>query len=300
MEEPVKPDDSDCCNSGCHPCIFEVYEEQLKRYRNFTSKPTDLKSTFKNCISGTSYTTFVLNSVKKHTRDTFFYTFTYVKPPDDINCEVKLQYEPGQHFLLKGSDDPNHNNHFTRAYTPIPLNDNDLSFTILVRLYKNGKMSKFLQNTKVNSETLWRGPYGDYNLDFTFQHMLLIAQGTGIAPIFSVISALLRNDECYTFIKLFSCCRNENDILLREELYRLSSHWNFTYEVFLATDESVDVKYNETVHLQRLEKEDINAYLNGKQDSEIQVLLCGSEDFVSCMRDVVLQCGLSENKLYVF
>lgn len=300
MEEPVKPDDSDCCNSGCHPCIFDVYEEQLKRYRNLMGKSSEIKADYKNCISSTSYTRFILCNIKKHTNDTFFYTFMYANSNKQTDNELKLQYSPGQHFLLKHTSDSNHKDQFTRAYTPIPIDNDDVSFTILVRLYKNGKMSKFLNNIKINTETLWRGPYGDYMLDLTHEHMLLIAQGTGIAPIFSVIHALLQNDECYTFIKLFFCCRNENDILLREELYRLSSHWNFTYEVFLASGESTNAKYNETVHSQRLEKDKINAYLIGKQDSDLRVLLCGSDAFVSYIKDIILQCELSDTKIYVF
>lgn len=30
---PVRPDPDDCCNSGCHPCIFDLYEEALDQYR---------------------------------------------------------------------------------------------------------------------------------------------------------------------------------------------------------------------------------------------------------------------------
>ena len=30
---PVRPDPDDCCRSACEPCIFELYEEALERYR---------------------------------------------------------------------------------------------------------------------------------------------------------------------------------------------------------------------------------------------------------------------------
>ncbi|HEY8098598.1 MAG TPA: oxidoreductase-like domain-containing protein [Methylobacter sp.] len=30
---PVRPDNDECCHSGCEPCIFELYEEALERYR---------------------------------------------------------------------------------------------------------------------------------------------------------------------------------------------------------------------------------------------------------------------------
>jgi hypothetical protein len=30
---PVPPDSDACCNSGCNPCIFDLYQEELDRYR---------------------------------------------------------------------------------------------------------------------------------------------------------------------------------------------------------------------------------------------------------------------------
>jgi hypothetical protein len=32
-EPPVRPDPSECCNSGCNPCVFDAYEEALDEYR---------------------------------------------------------------------------------------------------------------------------------------------------------------------------------------------------------------------------------------------------------------------------
>ncbi len=30
---PVQPGLEDCCRSGCSPCVFDLYEEALERYR---------------------------------------------------------------------------------------------------------------------------------------------------------------------------------------------------------------------------------------------------------------------------
>jgi hypothetical protein len=29
---PERPSIDECCNSGCNPCIFDLYEEALERY----------------------------------------------------------------------------------------------------------------------------------------------------------------------------------------------------------------------------------------------------------------------------
>ncbi|KVO53960.1 oxidoreductase-like domain-containing protein [Burkholderia stagnalis] len=30
---PQQPELEDCCNSGCSPCVFDLYDEALARYR---------------------------------------------------------------------------------------------------------------------------------------------------------------------------------------------------------------------------------------------------------------------------
>jgi hypothetical protein len=32
-QAPVQPDIDDCCRSGCVPCVFDLYEEAVERYR---------------------------------------------------------------------------------------------------------------------------------------------------------------------------------------------------------------------------------------------------------------------------
>ncbi|RJG07380.1 oxidoreductase [Noviherbaspirillum cavernae] len=30
---PAPPDDDACCHSGCNPCVFDMYAEELELYR---------------------------------------------------------------------------------------------------------------------------------------------------------------------------------------------------------------------------------------------------------------------------
>ncbi|MBN3765764.1 oxidoreductase-like domain-containing protein [Burkholderia sp. Ac-20365] len=30
---PTEPEPGDCCQSGCDPCVFDLYTEELTRYR---------------------------------------------------------------------------------------------------------------------------------------------------------------------------------------------------------------------------------------------------------------------------
>ncbi|WP_322789219.1 oxidoreductase-like domain-containing protein [Paraburkholderia caballeronis] len=33
-QPPVRPGDDECCHSGCIPCVFDLYEDALDRYRD--------------------------------------------------------------------------------------------------------------------------------------------------------------------------------------------------------------------------------------------------------------------------
>ena len=32
LDKPVKPDPSQCCDSGCNPCVYDSYERSLEWY----------------------------------------------------------------------------------------------------------------------------------------------------------------------------------------------------------------------------------------------------------------------------
>lgn len=296
---PTKPDIADCCNSGCNPCILDVYEEQIKKYKNRLKNFKDVPQ--QNCISLTSYSTFVLKKVEVVSHSVRFFTFKYLKIHNSsISPKInqRLFFNPGQYFLLKATHE---NDSFTRAYTPLNLNEEDSSsFTILVKLLPNGKMSNYLSNLKIGEESLWRGPYGEFQINYNFKHILFIAQGTGIAPIFNIISNILNNEECYTFLKLFYCCSDNENILLRNHLYNFLSYWNFSYEVFLKDATNVAEKFNETIHKQKLCEQYIRSFFNNVEINSLFVVICGSDKFSTTIKENIVKCNINKDKIFIF
>lgn len=296
MEPPEPPDPDDCCNSGCNPCILDVYEQQLRKY----NEQSQIKSNGTSCMSPVKFSVFKVSNIVQHTANTRLYTFDFVhfnredKNPDK-NYVVK--YEAGQHFFIKAK---NHEGEFSKAYTPLkPCDLGAEQFVVLIKLYRNGEMSNYFRKLKLNDCTLWRGPYGDFRLSYMYKNILFIAQGTGIAPFYSIIQNILNNEDCVCFLKLFFCCRSCDEILLRDELYKFSTFWNFTYEVFLSSLDNFNCKYNETVHKEKLSEKHLMEYLDKNTTEALQVLICGSEEFSLKIKSDLLKIH-SELNVVVF
>lgn len=301
----LQPDKSECCGSGCNPCIFDVYEKQLKKQ---TTNNSNQKKN--NCISTTSYSIFILTDIENDSSNSFIYTFRYLKKhfdPEIDQEDKEIVITAGQHFLLRGEVGTTDNKYFTRAYTPIL--DHNLKdkkcFKVLIKLYENGLMSNYIKTLKINSETLWRGPYCDFKIDYNLKHLFMIAQGTGIAPIFSIIQKILENEDCETFLKLFYCCRNVGTIHLRKKVHDLSSFWNFTYQIFLSREENtvLDTRYNEIIKNTRLGKSDFEKYIiknNLIGVNNYQILICGTDIFCVEIKNILEAFKMLNQKIYVF
>lgn len=163
-------------------------------------------------------------------------------------------------------------------------------------------MSELVSRMKIGDETFWRGPYGEFRIKYDRKYLLCIAQGTGLAPIYSVIDNILRNDECETFVMLFFCCRTNDDVLLRTKLRDFSRYWNFKYELFFSQQLEIadDLPYGEVYHMHRLSQESICSYLKDKGIGRSQVLVCGSEMFNKEIHEALRELNVCDDQLHLF
>ncbi|XP_032511541.2 NADH-cytochrome b5 reductase-like [Danaus plexippus] len=278
MKPPIEPNKEDCCNSGCNPCIFEVFEKQLQLYKKCKENDEILK-TEENGISQLEYSSFFISDIVELTENLRILKFKKLR----TDSNTKIFWNAGDHFLLKYNDG---NMSCSRAYTPIKLKKSyleDFDFLIIVKKYSQGLVSQYLFTLEKGHETLWRGPYGHYNvLENKFKRIVMIAQGTGIAPFIYIIDQILNDEDNMTKLVLFFCCKSLNEILFRNELYEFKSYWNFQYHIYLSdrwNDNKNKVMYSEPIIERKLRADDL---VEIKPCNSDQFLVCGSQQF---MRD---------------
>lgn len=98
--KPEEPLSSDCCGSGCTPCVFDIYEEDVKRWEQQCRAVTERKvkkppeSEASGSLSRSVFREFRIKSMQKVTSNCWMYRFSI---PDDSVLGLKA----GQHLILR-------------------------------------------------------------------------------------------------------------------------------------------------------------------------------------------------------
>lgn len=322
---PEEPQESDCCGSGCNPCVFDIYHLQLIEWEKQCaeilcnegchSETADTES-YDPLLSQIKFSPFQLLSVQHHTHDTFIYLFQAVRVSrkqdlrshdiEYIHVKRPLDMKVGQHLIMRCSIDGNQNTLLTRAYTPVSgLKSSSVGqFEVLIKLYENGKMSKYIQNLKENDIVEWRGPFGNFHyVPNSYRNLLMFCAGTGIAPMYPIAKFIVENDSDETFVHLLFACKDFEDILLRDEIQQLALYWNFSAEIFLSRVESgieSQAHYGECIRKGKINKGVVNEHLAGKTLQQVSVLICGTKSFSKDMINYVKQVGVLDENIHLF
>jgi len=157
-----------------------------------------------------------------------------------------------------------------RPYTPININDNELTF--LIKKYPNGISEKICNTYKLNSTIYIKGPFGTKYYDkindnliinnniITEKNILMFCCGTGITPFYNILDNI--DVTKYNFI-LNCSFRSKEDIFLINE----------TKNLFLSKENN------------KLDENKIREILN-KYDDYI-VLICGSKSYNKLLIDTI-------------
>ncbi len=102
--EPTKPTNEDCCHSGCTPCVFDLYAEDLAKWKRQVERiqqglPPEDDSGDKHASKEAAfdlreYRPFTVTSVQ-HSGDTVSLVKCALPPGHTAN------FRPGQHVIVR-------------------------------------------------------------------------------------------------------------------------------------------------------------------------------------------------------
>lgn len=181
----------------------------------------------------------------------------------------QLQIPVGHHLVcrvvIEGEE-------FIRYYTPIN-NKYDMGFfDIIVKSYKDGKVSKYFGNLYNGKMVEFKGPVGRMSYKNNMaKNIVMIAGGSGITPMLAVLGEIFTTSLDLTNVKLIFANETENDVLLDDELTQYSEDYpNFEYVKVVNEPTSKDYEgYTGWITTELLNKEMPDF------DVDTKVFICG-------------------------
>lgn len=163
----------------------------------------------------TDYRKFPLIGKTRVSHNSCVYKFGLPKSTDRLGLPI------GQHISISAVIN---DKEVVRSYTPISNDEQLGSFDLLIKTYENGNISRHVESKKIGEHIEVRGPKGFFTYTPNMVESFgMVAGGTGIAPMYQVLTAILNNPQDKTKIYLVYANVAENDILLRAELEQLKT-----------------------------------------------------------------------------
>ncbi|XP_075412665.1 NADH-cytochrome b5 reductase-like [Tenrec ecaudatus] len=296
---PVEPLPSQCCGGGCTPCVFDLYHRDLARWEAaWASKDRSLLSRQEpqSCPSGLNpedFLAFSISTVDKVTEDTYLARFALPR-----NSQLSLR--PGQHLILRGTAG---GVEVQRAYTPISPANAQGYFEVLIKCYRTGLMSRLVESWRAGDTAFWRGPFGDFVYKPNqYGELLMLAAGTGLAPMVPILQSITDNADDETFVTLVGCFRTFEDIYLKPFLQEQARFWNVRTFFVLSQEDSPEQlpwSYRDKTRFGRLTV-DLLAELVGSCRREPYALVCGPAEFNKDMARGLVRAGLAQGSYFLF
>ena len=200
-----------------------------------------------------------------------------------------------------------------RTYTPLNDLDEKGVADILVKVYRpcanypaGGKMGQYLESLKVGDQITVSGPRGKYiyNSNGEVQFKLLkmtrdykkisfIAGGSGITPIYQMLVNFKKSDP--TIFTLLYANKSEADILLRKQLEKFDSLIpNFSFKM------TVDKAESSWPHFTGYVDQAMIKQVLPEPSEDHLVWVCGPKDMNLAVRQQLIDCGHSEDCVYLY
>ncbi|KAL4430487.1 hypothetical protein ABPG74_005412 [Tetrahymena malaccensis] len=238
----------------------------------------------------------------------------------------KSQYKPGSHFVINGLKGQDEN--MKKKYTPIEPFGNSNYFDALIKIYRPNENPKFpqggeltprLENLQLGEEILVTGPLisifyegqGKFNIQRFKQevdkdttqvikpnHILFLAGGTGIAPIYSMIQEMIREGNTSTKVTLLYGNKSIDDILLKKELDSFAQQNTNLQIVYTVDSIKKNEQWNGEVGI--INKYMIQKYANDPKNPENYIMICGNTEMNKSCLKIVKELGFDPYHYFRF
>ncbi len=229
-----------------------------------------------------------VSDIRKEANEAF--TIEFVNVPS-----VFRDYSAGQHLTIKVN---RHGEILYRTFSISSVPNAGNSMTLTIKKIKDGKVTNYLADSLRVGDTLEvTAPSGQFfiNPEPAHQkHYVMIAGGSGITPIYSMIGAILKF-EPKSKITLLYANRNLNSIIFKEKLEQWTTEFSTQLEVKHFLSEEENPKKAIKGYITRISLEEM---LKQYGKSKLDFYLCGPEIMTNKLLDDLASLGVAKDKIH--
>lgn len=229
-----------------------------------------------------------ISSIRQEANDAFSIQFSNVP-------SIFSDFSAGQHLTIKLTIN-GEVLYRTFSISSIPNTDNCLTLTI--KKIKGGRVTNYLaEHIKVGHSVEVTAPSGQFYINpepANQKHYVMIAGGSGITPIYSMIGAILKL-EPKSKITLLYANRNSNSIIFKEKFEHWTKEFSTQLEVrhFLSEEENPQNAIKG--YITRISLEEI---VNKYSKNELAFFLCGPEIMTNKLIKDLVYLGIAKDKIH--
>lgn len=251
--------------------VVAIYFIQIKR----KNQPVLDKDQFKQ---------FPLVEKIRISHNTCIYRFGLPKSTDSLGLPI------GQHISIGNTIN---GKEVVRSYTPISTDDQKGYFDLLIKVYEQGNITRYVDSKNIGETINVRGPKGFFTYTPNMVKSLgMIAGGTGITPMYQIMTAIFKNPQDKTKVHLIYANVTENDILMRPELEKLQKEHPDQMFIHYVLNEPPK---NWEGSVGFVTPEIMDTHLP-KASNDTNLLLCGPPPMISAMKKSAVSLGYAKAK----
>lgn len=207
--------------------------------------------------------------------------------PSDIN----INFYPGQFFMVSLIDDPEIKTSRAYSIASSPLNKNYLE----IAFDKVGPFTTKLFAMKEDDLLKFKGPYGKFYFNEEINNnLVLIAGGTGITPLMSIIR-FCNDKKLSNKAKFIYSVKTPHDIIYKEELEKIKNQNNKFNYIVTVTRLNSEQEHNWRGRTGRV---DLDLLKQDIEDVEDNIyFLCGPKEFAHNIIEMLEVLGVKKEQI---
>ena len=209
--------------------------------------------------------------------------------PDEIH------FLPGQYVQVQNQPYDRVEQSVSRAYSISSSNQNTQEIDLMIRLVSEGVVTTWVhQHLKEGDPVTFTGPMGDFCLHEGDSDIIMVAGGSGMAPMVSLLHELVRIQSQRKITYFFGAVSKKDLFYMNEMREFKKSLTGFTFVPTLAESEPEDAWDGET----GLITMPVENHLKTTDNAKTQAYLCGSPGMINACVNLLSQHGITKERIY--